>query len=75
MRSVNLSLFNSWLTSRGPLAKEFLAAEAKIKFFTLDKIVRGVRMATELEQDSICRVTEMDRDALFPLATGQEKSA
>lgn len=74
MRNVNLDLLKFWLVNNGPLAKEDLCHKARIKFFTLDKIVRGVRMPTELEQIAICKATGLERDELFPIAKS-EKSA
>lgn len=74
MRHTNLNQLNFWLVSNGPLAKEDLCHMARIKFFTLDKIARGVRNATEIEQAAICQATGLDRDTLFPVSK-QEKSA
>lgn len=74
MRNVNLDLLKFWLVNNGPLAKEDLCHMARIKFFTLDKIVRGVRMPTELEQTAICKATGLKRDDLFPVSK-QEKIA
>jgi len=74
MRNVNLDALKFWLIANGPLAKEDLCHRARIKFFTLDKIVRGVRMPTELEQIAICQATGINRDELFPTAK-PEKSA
>jgi len=74
MRTTNLDQLNYWLSQNGQLAKEDLAYKARIKFFTLDKIIRGVRMASELEQTAICKATGFKRDELFP-ASKQEKSA
>lgn len=74
MRTINLEQLHFWLSQNGPLAKEDLAYKARIKFFTLDKIVRGVRMASELEQTAICKATGLKRDELFPI-TKSEKSA
>jgi hypothetical protein len=74
MRTTNLNHLNFWLSQNGPLAKEDLAHEARIKFFTLDKIIRGVRMASELEQTAICRATGLKRDDLFPIANREKAS-
>jgi hypothetical protein len=74
MRTINLETLKAWLVINGPLAKEDLCHKARIKFFTLDKIVRGTRMASELEQIAICRATGLSRDELFPISK-QEKSA
>ena len=74
MRTTNLNELNFWLLKKGPLAKEDLAHEARIKFFTLDKIVRGVREASELEQRAICEATGLARDTLFPFTSGEQVS-
>jgi hypothetical protein len=74
MRNFNKQLMDFWLVNNGPLAKEDLCHKARIKFFTLDKIVRGLRMPSELEQTAICKATGLERDELFPI-TKQEKSA
>ena len=75
MRNVNLDALKFWLLKQGPLAKEDLCHMARIKFFTLDKIVRGVRMPTELEQKAICEATGLQRDELFPVCETGKKSA
>ncbi len=75
MRNVNLETLNFWLVSNGPLAKEDLCHMARIKFFTLDKIVRGVRMPTELEQRAICEATGLSREELFPVCETGKRSA
>jgi hypothetical protein len=67
MRKLNTELLRQWLVINGPLSKEDLAARARIKFFTLERILRGARFATEIEQVAISRVTEIDRDELFPV--------
>lgn len=74
MRTTNLDQLNYWLSQNGQLAKEDLAHKARIKFFTLDKIIRGVRMATELEQTAICKATGLKRDDLFPTANREKAS-
>lgn len=73
MRTINLETLQFWIIDNGPLAKEDLASRARIKFFTLDKVLRGVRMPSELEQMAICQATGLIRDELFPV-TKQEKS-
>lgn len=75
MRATNLDQLSYWLSQNGQLAKEDLAHKARIKFFTLDKIIRGVRMASELEQTAICKATGLKRDQLFPVAQNKEKLA
>lgn len=75
MRNVNLETLHFWLVNNGPLAKEDLCHKARIKFFTLDKIVRGVRMATELEQMAICSATGLKRDELFPVSEAKKQPA
>lgn len=75
MRNVNLDTLKFWLVSNGPLAKEDLCSKARIKFFTLDKIVRGTRMATELEQKAICEATGLSRDELFPVCETGKRTA
>jgi hypothetical protein len=74
MRTINLTELHFWLAANGPLAKEDLASKARIKFFTLDKIVRGVRMPTELEQRALCEATGIERDRLFPTANKEKAS-
>jgi hypothetical protein len=74
MRTTNLNQLAHWLLENGPLAKEDLAHKARIKFFTLDKIIRGVRSASELEQTAICKATGLKRDDLFPV-TSKEKAS
>jgi hypothetical protein len=68
MRTTNLDQLNFWLLQNGQLAKEDLASKSRIKFFTLDKIIRGVRTASDLEQAAICSATGLKRDELFPVA-------
>lgn len=75
MRNVNLDTFKFWLLNNGPLAKEDLCHKARIKFFTLDKIVRGARMPSELEQMAICQATGLSRDELFPVNETGKKTA
>jgi hypothetical protein len=75
MRNVNLDTLKFWLVSNGPLAKEDLCHKARIKFFTMDKIVRGMRMPTELEQRAICEATGIPRDQLFPVVENKKQSA
>jgi len=70
MRTTNLEQLNFWLSQNGQLAKEDLAHKSRIKFFTLDKIIRGVRPASELEQAAICNATGIERDDLFPVTQG-----
>jgi hypothetical protein len=67
MRKTDLALLNSWLAKNGPLAKEDLCHLARIKYFTIDKTLRGLRTPTELEQLSISRATGIDREKLFPV--------
>ena len=74
MRNINLDALRFWLLNNGPLAKEDLCHGARIKFFTMDKIVKGLRMPSELEQKAICEATGLERDDLFPI-TKQEKIA
>jgi len=74
MRTTNLNELTLWLLNNGPLAKEDLAHKARIKFFTLDKIIRGVRNASELEQTAICKATGLKRDCLFPTENKEKAS-
>lgn len=74
MRTTNFDQLNYWLAQNGQLAKEDLAHKARIKFFTLDRIIRGVRMATELEQTAICLATGLERDDLFPTVNKEKAS-
>lgn len=75
MRNVNLDAIKFWLVTNGPLAKEDLCHKTRIKFFTLDKIVRGVRMPTELEQLALAKALGVSRDELFPIAKSEKESA
>lgn len=75
MRNTNLETLNYWLVSNGPLAKEDLCHMARIKFFTLDRIVKGVKMPTELEQKAICEATGISREVLFPVCETGKKTA
>lgn len=75
MRYINLDALKIWLINNGPLAKEDLCHMARIKFFTLDKIARGVRMPTELEQIALCQATGLDRNDLFPIVLENKKEA
>lgn len=75
MRNVNLDVLKFWLIENGPLAKEDLCHKARIKFFTMDKIVKGVRMPTELEQIAICQATGLKRDELFPVSEAKKQPA
>jgi CO dehydrogenase/acetyl-CoA synthase epsilon subunit len=68
MRTTNLEHLNFWLSQNGQLAKEDLSHMTRIKFFTLDKIIRGVRNASDIEQVAICKATGLKRDDLFPIA-------
>jgi hypothetical protein len=74
MRTIDLDKLRYWLAANGPLAKEDLASKARIKFFTLDKIVKGLRMPTELEQRALCEATGILRDDLFPTANREKAS-
>jgi hypothetical protein len=74
MRTTNLDQLNFWLSQNGQLAKEDLAHMTRIKFFTLDKIIRGVRIASELEQTAICKATGLKRDDLFPVSSREKAS-
>jgi hypothetical protein len=73
MRNINLALLHEWLTINGPLAKEDLCHMARIKFFTMDKIVKGLRMPTELEQTAICKATGINRETLFPTVESRKQ--
>jgi hypothetical protein len=75
MRNVNLDTLKLWLLQNGPLAKEDLASKSRIKFFTLDKIIRGVRRPSELEQIALCKATGLSRDDLFPLDQKTKETA
>lgn len=74
MRTTNLDQINFWLSQNGQLAKEDLAHKARIKFFTLDKIIRGVRVASELEQNAIATAMGISRDELFPVVENKKES-
>lgn len=75
MRKLNYDIMKFWLLQRGPLAKEDLCHLTRIKYFTLDKIVRGVKNATELEQTAICKATGFKIDELFPVLENKKESA
>ena len=75
MRNINLDALKFWLISNGPLAKEDLCHKARIKFFTMDKIVKGLRMPTELEQIAIAKATGLSRDELFPVVENKKESS
>jgi ribosome-binding protein aMBF1 (putative translation factor) len=74
MRTINTTLFNSWLIAHGDLAKEDLASKARIKFHTVRRIAVGEKMPSELEQIALAKAMEIERDELFPVSK-QEKSA
>lgn len=75
MRHLNTQLIEAWLRKQGPLAKEDLASGARIKFFTLDRILKGVKNASELEQSAICQVTGLSKDNLFPTVESEEEAS
>lgn len=75
MRTTNHALLNAWLAKQGSLALEDLASEARIKFFTLRKIVKGEKKPSELEQRAICQATGLSAEALFPLVDAEEEAS
>jgi transcriptional regulator with XRE-family HTH domain len=73
MRRINLEALKFWLSQNGSLAKEDLASRSRIKFYTIGRIIDGVREPSELEQTAICKATGLTMDELFPVSK-QEKS-
>jgi hypothetical protein len=71
MRKLNLNILSKWLSDNGPLAKEDLCHLARIRFYTLDKILREERKVSELEQIALCNATGFSKDELFPIAKKQ----
>ena len=67
MRTTNLELFKNWLAINGDLSREDLAHKSRIKLHTLRRIILGEKRPNELEQMSLARALEVDRDELFPL--------
>lgn len=74
MRTVNLDKFKSWIICHGELSKEDLASRSRISFYTIDRILQGKTVPSELQQIALCKAMEIERDELFP-ASKQEKSA
>jgi hypothetical protein len=66
MRTLDTQLLKNYLSIHGKLAKETLAVQSKISFVKIERLLRGVKIATELEMDSLCRVTGYKKDELFP---------
>lgn len=77
MRQLNIKLLKEYLVIQGKLAKETLAIKSKVSFDKIGKLLRNQKnvKATELEMDSLCKVTGYTKDELFPISTPEEKSA
>lgn len=75
MRKLDAQILKNYLVIHGNLAKETLAVKSKISFVKIERLLRGVKTATELEMDSLCRVTGIDKDELFPIFDEKKESA
>jgi hypothetical protein len=75
MRTFNAQLLKNYLAVNGNLAKETLAVKSKISFVKIERLLRGVKIATDLEMDSLCRVTGYKLDDLFPFVEENEETA
>lgn len=75
MRNLNKQLLSSYVTIKGKLGREILAVESKMPFVLIDRTLKGLRTATDLEMDSLCRATGYSLDELFPLVNDKEESA
>lgn len=75
MRTLDAQLLKNYLAVQGSLAKETLAVQSKISFVKIERLLRGVKVATDLEMDSLCRVTCISKDDLFPTVESKKESA
>lgn len=66
MRKLNKRLLKNFLATQGRLAKESLAAESKISYTKICRLLRSEAHADELEMESLARATGFGLDALFP---------
>ena len=75
MRKLETTLLKNYLRTKGKLAKEHLAIESKVSFAKIKRLLRGYRTASELEMESLSRVTGIELDVLFPIDNGKQATA
>jgi hypothetical protein len=66
MRKLNTTKLKDYLVLRGKMGKEALAVESGISFIKIERILRGTRSATKPEMITLCSVTGLKLDDLFP---------
>jgi hypothetical protein len=62
---INTQTLNDWIARNSPHGKEALAFKSGIGFWTLDRILRGVRLATKPELLSLISVTGLSEDQIL----------